>query len=62
MVDQHHVPAVLLPGKTRHPLYRRLGGPHCLSRLVRIISPALGFDPKTVRPVTSRYTDWTIPA
>jgi hypothetical protein len=24
---QHHGPAALPPGKTRYPLYRRLGGP-----------------------------------
>jgi len=24
---QHHAPAPLPPGKTRYPLYRRLGGP-----------------------------------
>ena len=24
---QHHAPAALSPGKTRFPLYRRLGGP-----------------------------------
>jgi hypothetical protein len=30
-----------LPGKTRYPLYRRLGG----------------FDPRAVQPVASRYTD-----
>ena len=24
---QHHAPAALPPGKTRYPLYRRLGGP-----------------------------------
>jgi len=24
---QHHAPATLPPGKTRYPLYRRLGGP-----------------------------------
>jgi hypothetical protein len=26
MDDQHHAPAALPPGKTRYPLYRRLGG------------------------------------
>jgi hypothetical protein len=25
---QRHTPAALSPGKTRYPLYRRLGGPH----------------------------------
>ena len=43
----------LPPGKTRYPLYRRLGGPQ-----VGKISPRPGFDPRTVQPVASRYTDW----
>jgi hypothetical protein len=55
---QHHAPAVLPPGKTRYPLYRRLGGPQGRSGRVRKISPSPGFDPRTVQPVTSRYTDW----
>ena len=46
------------PGKTRYPLYRRLGGPQGRSELVRKISPQPGFDPRTVQPVASRYTDW----
>jgi hypothetical protein len=46
------------PGKeTRYPLYRRLGGPQGRSERVRKISPPPGFDPRTVQPVTSRYTD-----
>jgi hypothetical protein len=59
---QRHSPAALPPGKTRHPLYRTLGGPQCQSGLMRKISPPPGFDPRTVQPVTSRYTDWAIPA
>jgi len=50
------------PGKTRYPLYRRLGGPQGRSGRVRKISPPPGFDPRTVLPVASRYTDWAIPA
>ena len=46
------------PGKTRYPLYRRLGGPHGRSGQVRKISPPTGFDPRTVQPVASRYTDY----
>ena len=45
-------------GKTRYPLYRRLGGPQGRSGQVRKISPPPGFDPRTVQPVASRYTDW----
>ena len=59
---QHHAPAALPPGKTRYPLYRRLGGPHGRSGRVRKISPSPGFDPRTVQPVASRYIDWAIPA
>ena len=55
---QHHAPAALPPGKTRYPLYRRLGGPQGWSGRVRKISPLPGFDPRAVQPVASRYTDW----
>ena len=60
MGGQHHAPAALPPGKTRYPLYRRLGGPKGRSGRVRKISPPLWFDPRTVQPVASRYTDWAI--
>ena len=46
------------PGKTGHPLYRRLGGLQCRSVEVRKISSPPGFDPRTVQTVASRYTDW----
>ena len=59
---QRHAPAALPTGKTRYPLYRRLGGPQGRSGQVRKISPPPGFDPRTVQPVASRYTDWAIPA
>jgi hypothetical protein len=52
-----HAPAALPPGKTRYPLYRRLGGPQGRSGRVRKISRLPGFDPRTVQPVASRYTD-----
>jgi len=48
---------ILPPGKTRYPLYRRLGGPRCWSGQVRKISPPPGFNTRTVQPVVSRYTD-----
>jgi len=50
----------LPPGKTRYPLYRRLGGPQGWSEQVRKISPPPEFDPRTVQPVASRYTDYAI--
>ena len=48
----------LLSGKTWYPLYRRLGGPQGRSGQVQKISPPPGFDPQTVQPVASHYTDW----
>jgi hypothetical protein len=45
----------LPPGKTRYPLYSRLGGPQGRSGQVRKISPPLEFDPRNVQPVASRY-------
>jgi hypothetical protein len=38
MGGQHHALAALPPGKTRYPLYRRLGGPQGRSGRVRKIS------------------------
>ena len=58
---QRHAPAALPPGKTRYPLHRRLGGPQGRSGRVRKISLPPGFDPRTVQPVASRYTDWATP-
>ena len=62
MGGQRHTSATLPPGKSRYPLCRRLGGPQGRSGRVRKISPPPGFDPSTVQPVASRYTDWAIPA
>jgi hypothetical protein len=59
---QHHDPASVSPGKTRHPLYRRLGGPQGRSGRVRKISLPPGLDTRTIQPVASRYTDWANPA
>jgi hypothetical protein len=55
---QRHAPAALPPGKTRYPLCRGLDGPQGRSERVQKISPPPGFDPWTVQPVASRYTDW----
>ena len=60
--DQRHAPAVLPAGKTRYPLYRRLGGPQGRSGRVRKLSPPPRFDPRTIPPVASHYNDWDIPA
>jgi len=59
---QRHAPTALPPGKTRYPLYRRLGGAQGRPGQVRKISPARGFDPWTVYPIARRYTDYAIRA
>ena len=41
----------------RDASFRRLGGPRDRSGRVRKISPPPGFDPRTLQPVASRYTD-----
>jgi hypothetical protein len=48
----------LPPGETWYQFYGRLSGPQGLSGQVRKISPPRGFDPRTVQPVGSRYTDY----
>jgi hypothetical protein len=59
---QRHALATLPPGKTRYPLYMWLGGPQSRSGRVRKISPQPGFDNRTVQPVSSRYTEYAMPA
>jgi hypothetical protein len=59
---RRHAPVTLPPGKTRYPLYRRLGGPQGRSGRVRKIPPPPGFDPRIIQAVASRYTDWATPA
>jgi len=59
---QRHAPTALLLGKTRYQSYRRLCGAQGRSGQVRKISPPPGFDPRTVQPVTIRYTEWAISA
>ena len=58
---QRHAPAALPPAKTRYPLFRRLGGPQGRCGRVRKILPSPEFDPWTVQPVPSHYTNWAIP-
>ena len=61
--ESHAPPRRFTPGKeTRYPLFRRLGGPQGRSGRERKISPSPGFDPRTVQPVASRYTDCAVPA
>ena len=52
-------PGGFLPlGKTRYPLYRGLGGPQASLDRCGKFRPPSEFDPRTVQPVASRYTDW----
>ena len=54
---QRHASAALSQGKTRYPLYRKLGCPPLLVWTgAEELSPS-GFDPRTVQPVVSLYTD-----
>ena len=46
----------LPPGKTRYPLYRRLGVTQGRSGRAENLAPP-GFDLRTAQPVVSRYTD-----
>jgi hypothetical protein len=54
---QLQAPAVLLPGKTRYPLYKKLVGPQGRTGRVRKFLPPPGFDSRTVQSVESGYTD-----
>ena len=58
---RRHASAALLLGMPRYPLYSKLGEPQGWSGRVPKISPAPGFDPRTVQSVGSRYTDCAIP-
>jgi len=57
---QQHSPAALPPAKTQYPLFRRLVGPQDRCGRVRKTWPPPAFDPRTVQPVASRYTDWAV--
>ena len=51
-----HPACTLPPGKTRYPLYRRLGGPQDRSGRAESLFPT-GVRSRTVQPVVSRYTN-----
>jgi len=55
-----HATTALPLGKTPNSLYRRLGGPQGRSGQVQKISTPPGFDPQTVQPVASCYTNCAI--
>jgi len=46
----------LPPGKTRYPLYKKLGGPQGRYGRVENLVPT-GIRSRTLQPVVSRYTD-----
>ena len=46
------------PRKDPVPIVQGLGGPQGQSGQVRKILSIQGFDPQTIQPVASRYTDW----
>ena len=57
---QHHAPAALPPGKDPVPIVQESGwapGPVWTGAENLAPPPPLGFDPRTVQPVASRYTD-----
>ena len=51
----------LPPGKTRYPLYRRLGGPQGRSGRAENVAPP-GFDPRIVQPVAQSLYRLSYPA
>jgi hypothetical protein len=56
---QRHAPAALPPGKTRYPLYRRLGGSQSRTGQVRKISSPQGFDSRTAQPL-AKLIEWSV--
>ena len=56
---QSHSPAALPQGnkEPRYPWHKIPGGPQGQSGHVQNISPSTGYDPRTVQPKASRYTD-----
>ena len=61
MRDQRRALAVLYPQERPGThCTGELGGSHGRSGQVRKISPPPGFDPRTVQPVASRYTDYAM--
>ena len=57
---QRHTLAALTPRKSQYPLIGGLGGNQGRSERVQKISSPPGFNPQTVQPVASSYTNWAI--
>jgi hypothetical protein len=61
--SQRHAPAALPPGKEKVAIVEVAGwAPGPVWAGAENLAPPWGFDPWTVQPVASRYTDWAIPA
>jgi hypothetical protein len=59
---QHHAPAAFTPGKDPVPIVQEAGwAPEPVWIGAENLVPP-GFDPPTLQPVASRYTDYAIPA
>ena len=51
------------PGKDQVPIVQEAGwAPGPVWTDAENLAPQPGFDPRTIQPVTSRYTDWAIAA
>ena len=58
---QHHAPAALPPGKDPVPIVQEAGwAPGPVWTDAENLAPTPVFDPRTVQPVASRYTDWAV--
>jgi hypothetical protein len=63
VAGQQHVTAALLPGMRPGTHFTRgWVDPWMVWTGVKNLAPLPEFDPRTVQPVTSRYTDCAIPA
>ena len=58
---QRHAPAYFTPGKTRYPLYSKLGGPQGRSGRAENLAPP-AFDPRTVQAVAQSLYRQSYPA
>ena len=62
MSGQHHAPAAFTPGKDPVPIVQEAEwAPDPVWIGAENLAPP-GFDPRTSKPVASRYTDYSIPA
>ena len=56
---QRHAPAALYPGKGSAPIVQEAGwAPGPVWAGAENLAPPPGYDPRTVQPVASRYTDY----